>query len=140
MRTAVFFSGWILFFPLAGCKPAAPPAFTGVWHGKSPENVLLAIDHHEPEIKVRSGTMAYTYTTDSSETCNVVDGEMVCSRGHWDGPFLQIDSTIKREKGDVTLSERWSLSRDGSSLTIQRQGPGSNSRMEFSRQGAKAQR
>ena len=138
MRTAAFFSGSILFVLLAGCKPAPPPVFTGTWRGHPPESLVLAIDHREPEVKVRNGAVSYTYTTDSSETCNVVDGEMVCSRGHWDGPFLQIDSTVKGEKGDVSLRERWSLSPDGGSLTIQRQGPHSSRRMEFSRHSAKA--
>lgn len=80
----------------------------------------MTIDHKEPEVKIKSGVSEYTYTTDGSETCNVVDGEMVCSKGRWDGPFLQIDSTIKKAAGEVAFGERWSLAPGGRDLTIQR--------------------
>jgi hypothetical protein len=61
-----------------------------------------------------------TYTTDGSETCNVVNGNMVCSKARWDGPYLQIDSTSNYDGVDIRLRDRWSLSPDGRTLSIQR--------------------
>jgi len=121
-------------FLLAACKPAPPPVLTGTWRARPPETLVLTIEHRDPEVKVRAGGASLTYTTDSSETCNIVEGDMVCSRARWDGPFLQIDSTIKGEKGDVAASERWSLSPDGNTLTIQKHGPKSDSRLSLLRE------
>jgi hypothetical protein len=121
-------------FVLAACAPTPPPALTGVWRAKPPDTRVLTIEHRDPEVKVRSGIESLTYTTDSSETCNVIDGEMVCSRGRWDGPFLQIDSTVKADQGEITSSERWSLSRDGKTLTIHKRGPKSDSMLYLERE------
>ena len=105
---------------LAGCGRTAPPDLSGSWQPEAAGQEAMTVEHRDPELRVRRGASSFEYATDGSETCNVVDGWMVCSRARWDGPFLQIDSTIKGEKGDRQESERWSLARDGGTLTVQR--------------------
>ena len=119
-RLCAFF----LFLFWAACGKQVPPNLSGEWHPSAGPGEAMTIDHKEPEVKIKSGLSVYSYTTDGSETCNVVDGEMVCSKGRWDGPFLQIDSTIKRAAGEIASSERWSLAPNGRDLSIQRTAAG----------------
>ena len=107
----------LLLMLLGACGNAPAPNLSGRWRAGGDE---MAIQHREPELTVRRGAQSLTYATDGSETCNVVDGYMVCSRARWDGPFLQIDSVVKAEKGDRAESERWSLARDGATLSVRR--------------------
>jgi len=84
------------------------------------------VEHKESELKLRAerkgpdSLNSAAYTTDCSETCNLIDGNMVYSKAHWNGPYLVIDSTSDYDGADIRLHDRWSLSRDGRSLTIQR--------------------
>jgi hypothetical protein len=115
---------------LAACTPAPPPTLSGVWKPlNAPDTPSYTVEHREPELKVRTSHTA-TYTTDGSETCNVVDGYMVCSKARWDGPMLRIDSTSNQDSVDTVWSERWSLAPDGKSLTIQQHWESSKRRFD----------
>jgi hypothetical protein len=84
------------------------------------------IDHREPKVKMKEerkgpdSMSVLAYATDGSETCNVIGGNMVCSRARWEGPYLRIDSTWNQDGVATTLQDRWSLSPDRRSLSIQR--------------------
>jgi ABC-type transport system substrate-binding protein len=134
MRTIALLGG---ILALAGCSEAPRPNLTGVWKMNSarsrmgdgystPAVWVDTIEHKEPELKLKAerkepdSVNTATYTTDGSETCNVVNGNMVCSKARWDGIYLRIDSTSNYDGVDITLRDRWSLSPDGRTLTIQR--------------------
>ena len=103
------------------------PARSRMGHSyPTPALWLDTVEHKEPELKLKAerkrpdSVNTATYTTDGSETCNVVNGNMVCSKARWDGPYLQIDSTSNYDGVDIRLRDRWSLAPDGRTLTIQR--------------------
>jgi hypothetical protein len=59
------------------------------------------------------------YSTDGKETANTIRGNAFKSTAHWDGDQLAIESKGSLG-GNVTLKDRWSLSADGKTLSLQR--------------------
>jgi hypothetical protein len=65
-------------------------------------------------------TAELKYSTDGKETTNTVRGNEVKSTAKWEGDELAIAGKAQFNGADVTLTDRWSLSADGKTLTILR--------------------
>lgn len=120
-------------------KPSARPNFTGTWKlnleksnfgpTPAPESMVIKIDHKEPALalvatRVEKGsapdTVILKLTTDGKESSNTVHGSEVKTKLKWEGPVLWLDSLINIDGGTVSLKDKWSLSADGTTLTIAR--------------------
>lgn len=72
--------------------------------------------------KLRRGpesTYDMIYTTDGKECANRVRGTLVKSTARWDGEALVVESTVFALR-QATMSDRWSISADGRTLTLVR--------------------
>ena len=114
---------------------ADKPDFSGNWKmdaDKSvfgpipaPTSLTRKIDHKDPDVTVnesQSGAqgdlnMIMKYSTDGKETTNSLMGNDVKSKASWDGKVLVIASTANFGGADVKLTDKWTLSDDGKTLT-----------------------
>ena len=120
----------------AGMAMAADkPDFSGNWKmdaDKSvfgpmppPTSMTLKVTHKDPDLSVeqaQSGaqgdqTMSFKYSTDGKETTNSLMGNDVKSKANWDGKTLVIVSNANFGGADVKLTNKYSLSDDGKTLT-----------------------
>ncbi|MGC9945206.1 MAG: hypothetical protein ABSF64_02315 [Bryobacteraceae bacterium] len=60
------------------------------------------------------------YSTDGKETTNSLRGNQIVSIAKWEGDELVIAAKTSMQGADITFTDRWSLSADGNTLTIQR--------------------
>lgn len=123
---------------LATATAVAKPNFTGDWKmvpSKSdfgpipaPETMTSKIDHKDPQLSVNNtqtgqqGEMKtqMTYTTDGTESTNEIRGNPVKTVAKWDGEALKLDSKFNIQGNDVAIGDRWTLSEDGKTLTMNR--------------------
>jgi hypothetical protein len=115
---------------------ADKPDFSGDWKmdvDKSvvpppmpaPTAMTRKIDHKDPDLSVNEsssgpqGDMNLTlkYSTDGKETTNSLMGNDVKSKAAWDGKVLVITSNANFGGADVKLTNKWTLSDDGKTLT-----------------------
>jgi hypothetical protein len=114
---------------------ADKPDFSGNWKmdaDKStfgpmppPTSMTRKIVHKDPDLSVETaqsgdqGDMNTTakYSTDGKETTNSMMGNDVKSKAVWDGKNLMITSAANFGGTDVKLTNKWSLSDDGKTLT-----------------------
>lgn len=112
------------------------PNFSGEWKmvpAKSdfgmmpaPTTAVQKITHNDPELKVvntQTGdqgtfTTESTYTTDGKECVNKGRMGDVKSTLKWDGNALVIDSKLDFQGTEVAITNRWTLSEDGKTLTM----------------------
>jgi hypothetical protein len=132
------FSAALLAAAFGMLQAQAKPNFSGDWKlntAKSDFGAMPAPDsrsdkivHEDPDLKdsytqnTQMGeiTAEMKYSTDGKETTNTVRGNEVKTTAKWDGDELTIDGKASFNGADVTLKDRWSLSADGKTLTIQR--------------------
>jgi hypothetical protein len=127
----------LLLLSASALSAQSKPNFSGEWTlvpGKSdfgmmppPSSGVQKITHNEPQLKVVStqtsdqgtNTTESTYTTDGKECVNkeFMDSEMK-STAKWDGDVLVIDSKMDMQGNAITITNRWTLSGDGKSLTV----------------------
>ena len=116
----------------------ARPNFTGAWRlnlAKSdfgaipaPDTRTDKINHQDPDLKdsyTQSGPMGdvaaeIKYSTDGSQTTSIVRGNEIRCTARWEGEDLVIAGKTSFNGANVTLADRWSLSADSKTLTIQR--------------------
>jgi len=116
----------------------AKPNFSGTWKvnmAKSDFGALPAPDsrtdkimHEDPDLKVhvaqisQMGEINYdaVYTTDGKESTNSINGNVFKSTVKWDGDDLSLDTKGSFNGNDVTIKDRWTLSEDGKTITVQR--------------------
>src|SRR5262249_47209185 len=125
----------------ASSAPAqSPPNFTGTWvlvvaksdFGPMPaaDSRTDVIEHNGSAIVVKrtqkggpigdvSATL--TYGVDGKPYQNSMGGNEITSKLKWDGAVLVIESTVKTMNGDAAVTDRWSLSEGGKTLTQERQ-------------------
>jgi hypothetical protein len=140
MRSHTFrvFATALLAVAFGLLQAQAKPNFSGTWKlntGKSdfgampaPDTRADKITHEDPDLKdsfTQSGQMGEVtaemkYSTDGKETTNSVRGNQIKSTAKWEGDELAIAGKTSFNGADVTLNDRWSLSADGKTLTIQR--------------------
>jgi hypothetical protein len=131
---------WIVLVSLVVVLSAGPafakPNFTGEWKmvpGKSdfgpmppPTSIVQKITHEDPDLKVVSTstsdrgefTMTSTYTTDGKECTNKTRMGESKSTLKWDGDTLVIDTKADFQGNAVTILNKWTLSEDGKTLTV----------------------
>ena len=114
------------------------PNFSGEWKmnaAKSnfgpmpaPESRTDKIDHKDPSLKLTSTfttpqgerTREWSCTTDGKECENAMGQVSFKSSTKWDGGNLVVDSKGSFSNNEVQIKEKWSLSEDGKTLTIER--------------------
>jgi hypothetical protein len=114
---------------------ADKPDFSGNWKldaDKStfgpmppPTSMTRKIVHKDPDLAVdqaQSGDQgdqntSMKYSTDGKETTNSMMGNDVKSKAVWEGKTLVITSAANFGGADVKLTDKWSLSDDGKTLT-----------------------
>lgn len=112
------------------------PNFSGEWKmvpAKSdygtmpaPTTAVQKITHIDPELKVVNTqtsdqgtfTIESTYTTDGKECVNKGRMGDVKSTLKWDGSALVIDSKMDFQGNEVAITNKWTLSEDGKTLTM----------------------
>jgi len=123
---------------LCAALAQAKPNFNGEWKlnaSKSdfgmmpaPTSLVLKITHSDPDMKVvrtqvgEQGefTNESAYTTDGKECVNKSRFGETKSTLKWDGDVLVINSKMDFQGNEVTITEKWSLSEDGKTLTQNR--------------------
>ncbi len=123
---------------LCAAAAVAKPNFTGEWKLNpeksdfgmmpAPTSATANVTHEEPSLKVTMKTVSdrgdftsnNTYTTDGKECVNQGRMGELKSALKWDGDTLVIESKAEFGGNPVTITDRWSLSADGKTLTISR--------------------
>src|SRR5262249_48383985 len=128
----------ILAFSLAAFSQEGRPNFSGNWELQidksdfgplpAPQSQTMAVDHKDPKIKL--SVMAKTpqgdrsserlLTTDGQENTNQVGGSEWKSNTRWAEKLLVSDNSFEFQGGKVKMSEKWGLSEDGKTLTMNR--------------------
>lgn len=125
---------------MAAAMAADKPDFTGTWKldaSKSdfgqmpaPEKMERVIDHKDPSIKIKTTqstpngerTMDTEYTLDGKEQKQETPRGTVMYTPKWEGSVVVIDSkrtmNVQGQTVEITGVERWSLSADGKSMTV----------------------
>ena len=94
-----------------------------------PDSLTQTIAHKDPDLKAHvvstggpMGDQTYdiTYTTDGKECTNSFGGMEFKSVANWDGDDLVVDTKGKFNDTDFTSKDRWKLSSDGKTLTMER--------------------
>jgi len=116
----------------------AKPNFSGQWKMNAsrsefgaitaPTSLVQQVTHNEPNLKVvthQVGEMGdfaleYTYTTDGKECVNKFRDIERRSTVNWEGDTLVIQSRMDIQGNALSVTEKWSLSEDGTVLTITR--------------------
>ncbi len=115
---------------------ADKPNFSGDWTldaDKSnfgpmpaPEKMTRKVDHSDPALKVTTAitggaqgdqTATMNYSTDGKETTNEMMGAPVKTTAAWEGSALVIKAAANFGGADVSLTDKWTLSDDGKTLT-----------------------
>lgn len=128
-------------FPLllAGClfaESSQKPNFSGVWQMvkeksdfgtvRIPDRVMRTIDHHgvtinlhtEQTIDGKSRSTDVVYYTDGRDAVNDVNGHEATNHCFWDGETLVIRTTATSKGESSITEERWTLEKDGKTLTM----------------------
>lgn len=120
---------------------AARPNFAGTWTldvkrsafgkiiGTTPPSARTdVIAHADPALRdsvilTRSGDTSRTtfdYVIDGQERTMKVGGQTAEYTGAWSGDTLRLDSRVRMLVFEISVRERWTLSRDGRALTVAR--------------------
>lgn len=112
------------------------PNYTGDWKlnaGKSdfgpmpaPEKMNRTVKHEDPNLKITTTqtgpqgefTSELNFTTDGKPSTNKVRGQDVTGAAKWDGDTLTVSAKREVQGMEITTNERWTLSEDGKTLTI----------------------
>jgi hypothetical protein len=121
---------------LAAALAAAPPNFSGAWKANiaksdfgpmpAPTSASSKIDHKDPSLKVVATqvgaegerTFELNYSTDGAETTNQIGPLTFKSKAKWEGAALLVVSKATTDDGDITITDKWTLSEDGKTLTV----------------------
>ena len=128
----------LLILGLAAIPALAAPNLSGTFklnvsksdfgQAPPPNSMTRTVTHAEPKLKVvtrQSSDMGDSefeanYTTDGKECTNVMRGNPIKSTVKWDGDTLLVNSKSSYNGNDITITDKWSLSADGKTLTILR--------------------
>jgi hypothetical protein len=116
----------------------AKPSFTGDWKmnaSKSsfgefpaPSSLTMKIGHEDPNLKVTTTmtgdfgefTWDAAYTTDGKECTNTMRDNESKSVLKWEGDTLLINTKGSFGGNEMTISDKWVLSEDSKTLTVER--------------------
>jgi hypothetical protein len=115
---------------------AAHTDFSGRWRmvkdksdfarATMPDMIVRVIDQHGSTMNIHTiqttgsstKTADVSYFIDGSESTNMINNHEASSKTFWDGPALNVRTTLKLSNGDEQLIEdRYELSDDGNTLT-----------------------
>jgi len=65
-------------------------------------------------------TYDLSFTTDGKQNSNTVRGNSMKSTVAWEGEALVFDSKVEAQGNEITLKDKWTLSADGKTITINR--------------------
>lgn len=94
---------------------------------KAPDMIVRVVDEHEPTLNIhtvqttngKTSSSDVSYFVDGRESTNVLSGRDAASKAFWDGSALTIRTLTKNSRGeDTQIVDRWDLSPDGQTLTI----------------------
>ena len=137
MRTALL-AALAVGFPAAASTQAALPNLSGTWVlqvDKSDFGPMApvtsrtdVIQHQEPKLLIKrtiassagETTSDLVYAVDGKPYKNTVSDTELTSTLNWDGAVLVMVSTASVPQGDVTITDRYTLSADGKTLTQDR--------------------
>lgn len=138
MKRSVVMAAVIGLVVVGAAAAQSKPNFTGDWKMNAaasnfggmpaPSSLTEKIVHDEPTVKVataQSGDFGdmnadFVFTTDGKECQNKVADFQVKSTLKWEGPVLVVDSTMDIQGNAATMTDRWSLSEDGKTMTVDR--------------------
>jgi hypothetical protein len=130
------FLGTFALLALAALPALAKPNFTGDWKlnaSKSdfgqmpaPDSMTYKVKHDDPKLvndSQQSGQFSMeqhlTYSTDGKESTNEgFQGSTMKSVAKWDGDTLVIETKGQFGDNEVNITQKWTLSADGKSLTV----------------------
>ena len=125
-------------FYLSAAMAQAKPNFTGTWKlntDKSdfgpipgPTSQTDKIDQQDASMKINrtqagqrgEATYDLTYTLDGEERSNLIRGNAVKSKAKWNGDALDIETKLTAQDNELTITDKWTLTDDGKSITIAR--------------------
>lgn len=120
---------------LGGMPNPAIPNLTGTWVLQiadsdfgmvpPPDSRIDVIDHREPHLAVQRTTSAQgtttvadmTYAVDGKPHKNNAGTTELTSTLHWEGEVLVMVTTTQAPQGELVITDRYSLSPDGQTLT-----------------------
>ncbi len=112
---------------LALPQPTPPPDLSGVWKlnpqassGKS-NDMRVRIEANGPDITITIRGDEETVEelrVGSDDNRNQIHGAPMKSAATWEGGTLVVESVATFEDGDLHMTDRWSLSPDGKTLTF----------------------
>ncbi|MBK5294611.1 MAG: hypothetical protein JJE04_23385 [Acidobacteriia bacterium] len=129
----------LLAYGLSVLAAVAKPNFSGDWKmdpaksdfGPMPTPDLLTykIKHEEPTVEMASQQKGAQgeyeanskYTTDGKECVNTIRNTEIKSTVTWDGDSIKMVSKLIFQGADLTLDDKWTLSEDGKTITVDRQ-------------------
>jgi len=122
---------WFLAFGLSLAAFAAIPErdFTGKWlldsaasetRGLGPVYTQVSVSQSDAGILCSSGSTQWSYALDGSETRKEIGGELRNSVVKWEGSALLVNTLVSGPQ-NYTVMDRWTLSRDRDTLTMERQ-------------------
>ncbi len=116
---------------------AADPDYSGIWKlnvdrsdpqsTSEPAAATLRIEQrgvkiHCTELPVGGGApVSWDYTTDQKDARYKIGDAARNSRLKWEGNALLVNTLVNGRNRSYTVMDRWKMSRDGKTLTIQRQ-------------------
>lgn len=116
----------------------AKPNFTGAWKANvsksdfgqmpAPDKMEMKVTHEDPKLDLHNsqsgqfGEMEWDakYTTDGKESKNTMRDNPTTSVVKWDGDVLKFETKGKFGDNDFTMTDKWTLSADGKTLTMDR--------------------
>ncbi|NWF82509.1 MAG: hypothetical protein HXY18_01615 [Bryobacteraceae bacterium] len=138
----------LAFLLLAGGVAQPEVSFAGDWKlntsksdfGQFPAPAAMSHKntHEEPSLKVAvkmstdNGDFDWesAYKTDGTETTNQFGPNEMKSKAAWEGKVLVITTKASFGDTELTMVDKWSLSADGKTLTIQRHWTSSRGEMD----------
>lgn len=114
---------------------SAPADFSGFWrldaeasrfHGPAPASLLMKIEHHEPDLTQhilatdqtgKEQRRVFACRT-GEETISAIGETTLRCHAYWQEQELIIETTMSRQGRDLQFKDCWSLSADGTTLTM----------------------
>jgi len=108
---------WVLQTDKSDFGPIPPP--------QSRTDVIV---HQEPSLTIKrtvvtaagESVLSLVYAVDGKPYKNLANGTELTSTLRWDGPTLEMVSILPNPQGDITITDRYTLSADGKTLTQDR--------------------
>lgn len=133
---AITFCVAIAFAQNTTAPASTHPNFSGRWrmmkdksdfaHATMPDMIVRVIDQHNETMNIHTiqttGTTTksadVSYFLDGSTSTNTINNHEATSKTFWDGPALNVRTTLKLSNGDEeVIEDRYELSDDGHTLT-----------------------